>query len=76
MKILNDFSHVKYPIITGEVHLINTSVNYSYINVDYTTNSTIVLSKDKIEFPELVLNDKFGNKGVVTGNISHKGFKN
>ena len=66
------------PNMDGELKLSNTGLTFPYLNVDYnfTKNQTVELKQQSFIFDDMLLEDSmFGTEGTLSGNISHKGFK-
>jgi len=65
------------PQLVGKVSLKNAGLKVIYTQVYYTIDSALVnFEEDGISFGELVIKDKFKNKGTVKGKLYEKGFKN
>ena len=64
------------PQLLGKVTLRNAGLKVIYTQVYYSIDSaTISFDEDGINFGELVIKDRFKNKGTVKGKLYEKGFK-
>ena len=64
------------PQLLGKVSLRNAGLKVIYTQVYYTIDSAILnFEEDGINFGEVVIKDKFKNKGTVRGKLYEKGFK-
>ena len=62
---------INEPIIIGKVAMKNAGCSVNFLNSYYTFTDDVRLTRDKILFDKLVLNDTLGNKAVVNGYIGH-----
>lgn len=66
----------KKPVINGTVQLSPVKLHIDYTGVDYTVApATIKLTNDLISFDPLNITDRFGNKGLLSGSVTHKLFQ-
>lgn len=59
------------PIVVGKVAMQNAGCSVNFLNTYYTFSDEIMLTRDKIIFDELVMNDTLDNQAVVNGYIGH-----
>ncbi len=74
----NVSGNLSNPDMKGQLKLTNTGMLFPYLNVDYNLveDPVVKLEKQSFLFENVLLEDsKYGTEGVLTGEISHKGFK-
>ncbi|SDW65821.1 Family of unknown function [Aequorivita viscosa] len=67
----------KSPDINGRLLLENSGLKVPYLNTDFDieNNAQIIVSKNKFEIGNTVITDtKYGTKGILYGNASHREF--
>ena len=64
------------PIINGAGSVEKGEIRVNYLNTTYTFDGDFALSKNKIKFVDITLNDILGAQASLVGDISHQGFKN
>lgn len=66
----------KQPILTGKAKIQKGSMVIDYLNTKYFfATDNITLTENYIQIPELEINDKFNNKGMVNARVYHNSFK-
>ena len=71
--------NIKNPEINGVLYLKKAGLKVGYLNTDYNfeENAMVTLSEKAITFPHIELTDtKYKTKGLLTGTVKHKMFKN
>ena len=66
---------VEEPDVVGKVVMDNAGCAVNFLNTYYTFNDYIKLTRDKILFDNIVLNDTLGNTATVNGFIGHSHFR-
>lgn len=65
----------KQPILTGKAKIQKGSMLIDYLNTKYFfATDNIVLEENNISIPDLEINDKFNNKGMVNARVYHNSF--
>lgn len=64
------------PALKGELRLMRTEFNISYLNVPYSVADIITIEPDKFSFNNMVLYDSLGNKAYLNGSFNHNYFRN
>ncbi|NQV03102.1 MAG: translocation/assembly module TamB, partial [Bacteroidia bacterium] len=64
------------PSFDGELKLMRTEFNISYLNVPYSVSDVIAIEPDQITFNNMVLYDSLGNKAYLNGSFNHNYFRN
>ncbi len=62
------------PTVDGYLNLKNVGVNINYLNTYFTLSDQIKFTENKILLDNIQIKDVDGNKGTITGNVSHKNF--
>lgn len=62
--------------VTGKALAKDAQVTLPQIGVTLYMSDSIFLDSTQIRFPNIAVTDKFGNKGLFTGTLSHKYFLN
>lgn len=63
------------PSIVGKMNMENAGCSVNFLNTYYTFSDEVSLTRDKIIFDDMVMNDTLGNKAVVNGYIGHNHLK-
>ena len=58
----------------GALYAANAGLMLSELKVNYNLNDSVRFSGDKIIFPDIKIQDDFGNSGVFSGSIKHRSF--
>jgi len=58
----------------GALYASNAGLMLSELQVNYTLNDSVQFSGDKIIFPDIKIQDDYGNSGVFSGSIKHQSF--
>ncbi|MBP5327000.1 MAG: translocation/assembly module TamB domain-containing protein [Bacteroidales bacterium] len=66
---------VSNPLLQGKLHLQEATVLVDFLNVAYTITDSLEVDSTNIWFDKVIVSDMRGDKAVVDGAISHKGFK-
>ena len=64
------------PSFKGELKLMRTEFNISYLNVPYSVSDVISIEPDQVSFNNIVLYDSLGNKAYLNGSVNHNYFRN
>ncbi len=64
------------PVVEGRISLENTHSRIEYLNTSYNLNGDILIYPTQVAFENLVLEDRKGNKSVLSGGINHDSFTN
>lgn len=65
----------KQPILTGKAKIQKGSMVIDYLNTKYFfATENITLGENYIDIPELEINDRFNNKGMVNARVYHHSF--
>ncbi|TSA30137.1 MAG: translocation/assembly module TamB [Bacteroidetes bacterium] len=67
--------NLEEPTMRGELKLMRTEFNISYLNVPYSVADVIAVEPDRLAFNNIVLYDSLGNKAYLNGSINHRYFK-
>ena len=65
---------LKYIQHDGALYAANAGLMLSDLHVNYTLNDSVQFKGDKIIFPDMKVQDDFGNSGVFSGTIKHRSF--
>ena len=60
--------------MTGRIFADSVAVKLDFTNVVYHGSDSVILYPGKIDIPHFTLIDKFGNKGVFSGELTHHYF--
>ena len=63
-------------LTSDNTRLNNLSLTIGYTRVPYTLNGAVTLTNSGVTFNSVDLRDRAGNRGIVTGNIEYKNFRN
>ena len=63
------------PVIVGRVMMENAGCAVNFLNTYYTFNDDVRLTRDKIIFDHIALNDTLGHQAIVNGYIMHNHLK-
>ena len=66
---------IKEPVVVGMAKMRDAGCRVNFLNTYYTFSDEVKLTKDKIIFEDMVLNDTLGNTALVNGVINHDYFK-
>ncbi|MDP3644476.1 MAG: translocation/assembly module TamB domain-containing protein [Bacteroidota bacterium] len=58
----------------GALFVANAGLMLSELRVNYNINDSVRFAGDKIIFPDIGIQDDFGNSGVFSGSIKHRSF--
>lgn len=64
------------PDIRGELKLMRTEFNISYLNVPFSFADVVKIDTNAFIFDKITLYDSLGNKSVLDGRITHDHFSN
>ncbi|MEI6347316.1 MAG: translocation/assembly module TamB domain-containing protein [Bacteroidota bacterium] len=73
---INIIGTINRPQIEGKIKLMRSVWGVNFLNIEYTINQEIELSKNRIKFDSLTAYDTRNNIAVVNGYVSHEDFKN
>ena len=62
------------PLLSGELALQKAKFKVDYLNTVYSTDHTIMISKDRIGFENMEVIDKNGSKALAKGSLQHSNF--
>jgi len=63
------------PVFKGKTEFKDSELRVDFLNVFYDFQGELLFDNDNILFHNFTIADKEGNEGVITGNITHSGFK-
>jgi len=72
---VNITGNFKEPSMKGQINLMRTEFNISYLNVPYSVSDVILIEPGRFAFQDMVLYDSLGNKAYLNGSITHNYFK-
>lgn len=78
-KTLGTFSisgNIRQPVVNGQARVSDGKIRINYLNTIYDFEGNVMFTENKLSVRDLVLNDKFKNKGVLNGGIIHNYFRN
>ncbi len=58
----------------GALFASNAGMMLSDMNVNYTMNDSVQFTADRIIFPDMKIQDDYGNSGIFSGSIKHRSF--
>ena len=64
------------PQINAKLKFFKCVMIVDFLNVQYNVSGNVDIMPDQINFENIEMRDKFGNVGIVYGNIFHQNFKN
>lgn len=64
------------PVLTGSSKLSEGSFTMDYFNTTYGYEGEVVFEEDVVKVNEVKLTDRFGKRGKVNGEITHRSFQN
>lgn len=65
-----------HPLINANLKFMKCVMVVDFSNVQYSVSGEVNVTPKQINFENIELRDKFGNLGIVYGNIFHDNFKN
>ncbi len=72
---LKVFGRFDNPGFEGTTQLTDGNVKIDYLNTTYKFSGPANFDKDLITLNNIVVADRLGNTGVITGQVRHRGFK-
>lgn len=72
MQITGRFAH---PVIKGQGNIDNGKLKFNYLNTHYMLNGPLSFDNDQIRIDNITIQDEDNNSGVISGKITHDGFK-
>ncbi len=63
------------PELSGRLKLARAGLNINFLNTSYTFTHDLTITKNQFSFENMVINDTFGNSGLVSGRVTHQTFK-
>jgi len=66
---------LRHPVFRGQAYIGNGHLKVNYLNTDFDFNGYVGFRNDTIEFSRLNIFDPRSNQGMLTGIISHDGFR-
>ena len=67
---------LRNPTLEGKADFFEGRSTIDYLNTTYSFNGTVDFSPGRLVFSDTEIIDRFGNKGDLSGIITHSGFKN
>jgi hypothetical protein len=58
----------------GALYASKAGLMLSELNVNYTMNDSVQFKADRIIFPDMKIQDDYGNSGIFSGSIKHRSF--
>jgi hypothetical protein len=71
VRITGPLNHIQH---NGALYAENAGLMMSDLQVNYTLNDSVQFKGDKIIFPDIRIQDDYGNSGVFSGTIQHRSF--
>jgi len=71
VRIYGPSDHIQHD---GALFVSNGGLMLSELRVNYNINDSVKFSGDKIIFPDMKIQDDYGNKGIFSGSIKHQSF--
>lgn len=73
---LNLYGTFKDINLTGWAYADSISIKVDQSNVYYHGSDSVFLYTDKLDIPHFTVYDKYGNKGLLSGYMTHENFRN